>query len=73
MKLLHYLGEAKKKYALVGKNNPDYLLYTMLPTIEWIENIFDLGRFSRQSVDDGERLYNLYGESLPPLFVAQTG
>jgi hypothetical protein len=73
MKLLHYLGEAKKNYTLVGKNNPDYLLYTMLPTIEWIENLFDLGRFSPQSVDDGERLFNLYGESLPPLFLAQTG
>lgn len=68
LKLKHYLSEVSKKHHLLAKSSPKYLLFTVLPTVEWIESLFELKRF--KSMAEGEELYAKFKSELPPLFSA---
>lgn len=66
MKLRHFLSEVKNKHHILAKSSPDYLLMNVLPTVEWIETLFQYKRFS--TLDEGDELYQKYSAILPPLF-----
>ncbi|WP_043316127.1 hypothetical protein [Microbulbifer sp. HZ11] len=70
LKLLHYLSEVRQKYRMILKHSPDYLFLTVLPTAEWIEQLFQDRRF--KSEVEGRGLYDKYSRTLPPLFSAHT-
>jgi len=71
MQYKHYLSEAKKNYKKLVKSAPEFLLFTVCPTCEWIESLFDQKRFSKSSIKQGEQLFQQYGKHLPKLFAAQ--
>jgi len=71
VKLLHYRDEVKKKHRLLVESASEFLLFTVLPTIEWIEALFDNKSFSKESMTNGENLYKKYKEFLSPLFQNQ--
>lgn len=71
IKLLHYRDEVKKKHRLLVESASEFLLFTVLPTIEWIEALFDNKSFSKESMTNGENLYKKYKEYLSPLFQNQ--
>ncbi|MGB1200725.1 MAG: hypothetical protein ACPG5R_04115 [Cognaticolwellia aestuarii] len=71
MKLRHFLSEVKDKHHILAKSSPEFLLKTVLPTVEWIETLFQYKRFS--TVEQGDELYRKYGSILPPLFSAHLG
>lgn len=73
MKLKHYIEEVRKKYKLLMDNAPEYLLFTVLPTVEWIEVLFEQKKFQKRSVKRGNEIFNEYKDILPPLFTAQIG
>lgn len=73
MKLRHYLDELHRTHEQLAKCNPDFLFYTALPTAEWIETVFSIRLFNRETVNQGEVMYKKYKEHLPQLFFAQTG
>lgn len=73
MKLKHYLSEVKKKNKNLLNNAPEYFLFTVLSTVEWIEILFEQRKFRKKSLLEGGELYNKYKEVLPPLFTAQMG
>ena len=75
----HYLNESFKYYKQLLMSNPVFLEYTVLPTCEWIEVVFNASNlkkanrkgFSKKNVDAGEEMYQEYKSHLPPLFIAQ--
>ncbi|MFT7292869.1 MAG: hypothetical protein ACI87Q_000715 [Pseudohongiellaceae bacterium] len=69
MRLRHYLSEVRKKHGLLARKSPEYLLFTVLPTTEWIELLFQSKRL--KSINEGDILYSKYRKILPPLFSAQ--
>jgi hypothetical protein len=71
MKLKHYLDEVKSKQSMLKKSSPEFLLFTVLPTTEWIETLFEQKSFTKASLISGEALYVKYRAQLPPLFTAQ--
>ncbi len=71
MKLFHYRDEVKKKHHLLAASAPEFLLFTVLPTIEWIEELLDKKSFSKESLTKGEGLYQKYKKHLSPLFQNQ--
>ncbi|HDY85796.1 MAG TPA: hypothetical protein ENI26_08180 [Methylophaga aminisulfidivorans] len=73
MKLKHYLNEVSIKHRSLTDNAPEFLLFTVLPTVEWIENVFDKKSFSKKSMTEGLEIYKRYKDILPPLFSAQMG
>ncbi|WP_372758274.1 hypothetical protein [Litorivivens sp.] len=73
IKLLHYLREVEEKHHLIMASSPEYLLFTVLPTAEWIETVFDNRMLSRSSVERGEKLFRKYKDDLPGLFTAYLG
>lgn len=73
LKLLHYLHEVRKNHHLLMGTSSEYLLFTVLPTVEWIETVFDHKMLSRSSVEKGEKLFSKYKDDLPSLFTAYIG
>jgi len=73
MKLKHYLNEVRIKHSSLINNAPEFLLFTVLPTVEWIENIFEKKSFGKKSMTEGLEIYQRYKYILPPLFSAQMG
>jgi hypothetical protein len=71
MKLKHYLDQAKRHYKAILKKNPDFLFNTLLPTLEWIEEIFFKKKFSKKSLSKGNEMFNKYKKVLPPIFQVQ--
>ena len=71
MKLRHYIAEAESKRHKLVNTSPEYFLFTVLPTVEWIEVVFSDKRFSSLSLRDGMKLFKKYRDMLPPLFTAQ--
>lgn len=71
VKYKHYLSEARSKYQQLVKSAPEFLLFTVCPTCEWIEELFDKKRFSQSSLEKGELLYSKFKAHLTPLFTAQ--
>jgi len=73
LKHRHYVNEVKRKYKLLLENSPKFLVFEVLPTVEWIEVLFDEKRFSKRSVAEADVLYKKYGSELPPLFMEKIG
>lgn len=71
MKLKYYLEQVKTKHKDLMNQAPEFLLFSVLPTTEWVEIIFEQKRFKEGSVKDGEAMYKKYKDILPPLFSAQ--
>jgi hypothetical protein len=71
MKLNHYLDQAKRHYKAILKKNPEFLFNTLLPTLEWIEEIFFKKKFSKKSLSKGNEMFNKYKKVLPPIFQVQ--
>jgi hypothetical protein len=71
VKLLHYQDEVKSKHHLLAESASEFLFFTVLPTTEWIEELFDKKQFTKESMTDGKKLYKQYGNQLPPLFQTQ--
>lgn len=66
LKLRHFLSEVKKKHHILAKSAPDFLLLNVLPTVEWVETLFQYKRFT--TLEQGDALYQKYSALLPPLF-----
>ncbi|WP_445945593.1 hypothetical protein [Shewanella sp.] len=73
MKLKHYMNELNRTHEQLAKVNPDFLFYTALPTVEWIEGVFSNRLFSSDTVYEGEVLYKKLQAHLPLLFSVQLG
>ena len=71
VKLLHYRAEAERLHHLLITSAPEFLLFTVLPTTEWIEELFDKKSFSKPSTDQGQALYKEFKKHLSPLFQNQ--
>ena len=70
MKLKHYVDQVQLKHKALKHSSPEYLLFTILPTVEWIETLFEQNSF-KASIMAGEKMYEKYKDDLPPLFNAQ--
>ena len=73
MKLKHYISELNRTHEQLAKVNPEFLFFTALPTVEWIEGVFSNRLFSSDTVYEGEVLYKKLQTHLPPLFSVQLG
>lgn len=73
MKLKHYLWQAELHHQAILKQSPDFLFNTLLPTVEWIEDVFIKSRFSKASISKGEELFEQFKGALPPIFKSQQG
>jgi hypothetical protein len=71
LKLLHYLDQVKENHHLLATSSSEFLLFTVLPTAEWIEELFDKKLFSKKSMTDGRNMYKKFKAHLPPLFKNQ--
>jgi hypothetical protein len=79
VQMLHYLAEAQKCYKQLLMSNPVFLEYTVLPTCEWIEEVFNASNlkisngkgFSQKTVKAAGVMYKTYKTHLPSLFTAQ--
>jgi hypothetical protein len=79
VQMQHYLDQAQKHYKQLLLSNPVFLEYTVLPTCEWIEVVFNASNlkkanskgFSEKTVTAGLKLYKEYQAHLLPLFTAQ--
>jgi hypothetical protein len=71
VKLLHYRAEAERLHHLLVTSAPEFLLFTVLPTTEWIEELFDKKSFSKSSTEHGQALYKNFKKHLSPLFQNQ--
>lgn len=70
-KLINYLDQVKKNHQLLAIASSEFLLFTVLPTVEWIEELFDRKSFSKEAISHGRSLFNQHGSNLPPLFQNQ--
>lgn len=73
LKLLHYVSEVERCHHILLQRSPEFLFYTVLPTVEWIETVFSNRLLSRNIVTEGQKLYAKTKEHLPPIFTAFTG
>ena len=79
VQMKHYLAQGLKHYKQLLMINPVFLEYTVLPTSEWIEVVFNASNlkqangkgFSQKTVKAGEVMYKKYQTHLPQLFTAQ--
>ena len=71
MKLLHYLEQVEQKHIMLKHSSTEFLFFTVLPTSEWIETLFEQKSFEKDSLLQGEALFEKYKAQLPPLFTAQ--
>lgn len=71
MKLKYYLDQAKIHNKAILNKNPEFLFNTLLPTLEWIEEIFFKKKFSKKSLSKGNEMFNKYKKILPPIFQVQ--
>jgi hypothetical protein len=71
MKLKHYLFEAEKHHKALLRQAPEFTFNTLLPTVEWIEVLFQKSKFSLSSLTKGMEMFNAYKKVLPSLFTAQ--
>lgn len=71
LKLTHFLAQLEEKHTLLRECAPEFLIFTALPTAEWIESLFDNKRFSKVSHEKGRAMYDKYKSHLPPCFTAQ--
>ena len=73
MKMLHYKQQVKEKHKHLWEQSPTYLVSTVIPTLEWIEEVLKEGFFCQESMEQGKSLFEQFGKELPPLFTANIG
>lgn len=73
MKFHHYVHEVEKKHKHLAIRSLDFLLFTALPTVEWISILLAEKHFSNESLEKGKKLFEQYMQILPPHFSAQLG
>lgn len=73
VKYLHFLAQLDKQHKILLKRAPEFLFNEVLPTAEWIEQLFSRNSFSVESMSKAEAIYTQYKDSLPQLFKAQIG
>ena len=73
MKMLHYKQQVKRKHRHLWEQSPTYLFSTVLPTLEWIEEILKEMHFCPENIEQGKSLFDQFGKELPPLFTANIG
>ncbi|MEI6895805.1 MAG: hypothetical protein V5789_14515 [Colwellia sp.] len=79
VQMKHYLAQGLKHYKQLLMSNPVFLEYTVLPTCEWIDVLFNASNlkipngkgFSKETVKAGDVMYKKYHNHLPSLFTAQ--
>ena len=71
VKYMHYLAEVNLKFKRLIESAPEFLLFTVCPTCEWIEELMDSKTFSKECVTKGKIMYMQYKSELLPLFTAQ--
>jgi hypothetical protein len=73
MRLYHYIGEVEKRHKKLAIKAIEYLLLTVLPTVEWMSILLAEKRFSKESLNKGKELFDKYEKILPTNFSAQLG
>jgi hypothetical protein len=73
MKMEHYKKQVEQKHRALMKQAPIYLFSTVLPTLEWIEELLDGDYFSATCFKEGNELFSKFAGDLPPFFIAQLG
>lgn len=67
-KLLNYQRQVRENSHLLIQASPEFLLFTVLPTVEWIEELFDKKAFSEVTMKKGRKMFSRYADEVPPLF-----
>lgn len=73
MKMLHYKNGVKDNHKKLFEQNPTYFFSTVIPTLEWIEELLSGDYFSSRNVADGQELYERFGKELPDVFIPKAG
>lgn len=73
MKMLHYKQQVKEKHKHLWEQSPIFLFSTVIPTLEWIEEILIGDFFCQENIEEGKSLFEKFGKDLPPLFTAKIG
>ena len=73
MKMLHYKQQVKEKHKHLWEQSPTYLFSTVIPTLEWIEEILNEEFFCRENIEQGKFLFEKFGRELPRIFAAKIG
>lgn len=73
MRFHHYIHEVKIKHKHLAIQAQDYLLYSVLPTVEWMSQLLAERRFTKENLIKGKVLFEQYATILPPNFSAQLG
>lgn len=73
MKMEHYKNQVEQRHRALMDQSPIYLFSTVLPTLEWIEELLNGDHFSEVCLREGKELYLKYAKDLPPFFIAQLG
>lgn len=73
MKMLHYKQQVKENHKHLWEQSPTYLFSTVIPTLEWIEEILNENFFCRENINQGKLLFEKFEKELPPLFTANIG
>ncbi len=73
MKMLHYKQQVKDNHRHLWEQSPTYLFSTVIPTLEWIEEILNVEFFCQENLEQGKFLFEKFGKELPPLFTAKIG
>lgn len=73
MKMLHYKQQVKEKHKHLWEQSPIFLFSSVIPTLEWIEEILIGDFFCNENIEKGKTLFEKFGKDLPPLFTAKIG
>jgi hypothetical protein len=73
LRFYHYIHEVETKHKLLEKQAYEYLLFTVLPTVEWMSILLTESHFTNESITKGKALFDIYKSILPPYFSAQLG
>lgn len=73
MRFHHYIHEVESKHKQLSEQANEYLLFSVLPTVEWMAILLAERKFSEKSLKNGKDLYIKYAEILPSHFSAQIG
>ena len=73
MKMLHYKQQVKENHKHLWGQSPIFLFSTVIPTLEWIEEILIGDFFCEENIEQGKTLFEKFGKDLPPLFTAKIG
>lgn len=70
MRFYHYIDEVENKHKQLRASSLEYLLFTVLPTVEWMSILLTERRFCADSLQKGKVLFDQYRNILPSNFSA---